>query len=464
MEITQKTDANNNYVPVSVPEKTSTAIVNEDDVEDNAFFRNDHQQEDQNARPPPPPPSSSKSSFQSLTLGLLSASPTLLLIGFGANASIGSICIYIGLLLMTSLCAQYASNNIQSGIVRWVLGLVLVGITSSFKSGSLLASCDNAVMKAVLYAVTALWECSNAVLVIGGRDLFQRYNIGSDINHVSSRDIILSALAPCQVKFIHQNTEGFSRFGAVDVNNYCSPGGRTGRRSIHITSCAVGVASMYFLLVKVQPIQTVITSFILFELEYMALMASMAVVVLDIPSHLWQIIHDMLALTKILGDTTNTTPEVILPYGWIYSSNSTRQFWSRWSRPGMQLIRHLFYYPLGGRNRWYISIPIMFLLNAFSHFDLSYALVGDRAEVYWIAIFGTLAIVAMLEVAGDKLFGIDIAVDNEDGSSNHSVSFPMWYTVARATLAHASLRFVMYIMIYKCFHSSLSQLFIPIGM
>ena len=123
----------------------------------------------------------------------------------------------------------------------------------------------------------------------------------------------------------------------------------------------------------------------------------------------------------------------------------------------MQLIRRLFYYPLKGQNRWYISIPITFLLNANAHFDLSYTLVGDRAEVYWMILFGTLAVVAMLEVAGDKLFANVIILDgegnnNNNNNSNANVSFPRWYKIARAVLAHASLRFVLYIMIYKIFH------------
>merc|ERR1711966_645876 len=99
-------------------------------------------------------------------------------------------------------------------------------------------------------------------------------------------------------------------------------------------------------------------------------------------------IHDLLVSTPYFSQLSQLPqPRVILPYGWIYSSKSTREFWSRWSRPAMQLIRYLFYYPLGGRRNWYVSIPVTFLLNASGHFDLSYALVGDKSEVYWIAFF-----------------------------------------------------------------------------
>lgn len=387
-----------------------------------------------------------------LLLGLLSTSPTLLLLGFGANTSIWSIFVYVALILVTSICAVYTAFKIESGIARWFIGLILIGLTSTFKSGHLLAFYynNNVLMKGVLYAITALWECSNAVLAIGGKDLLERYNIS-----FQHRDIILLALAPCQVKFFRQESAtGYpSRSGGVDW----SLSGKLGRRSIHIMLCTFGVAALYLLLAHIQPIKAVVTSFILFDIEYSALMASMAVVVLDIPAHLYQIIHDGLASTSLFttASSSTSTPQVILPYGWIYSSTSTREFWSRWSRPAMQLIRRLFYYPLGGRNRWYISIPITFLLNANTHFDLSYTLVGDRAEVYWMILFGTLAVVAMLEVAGDKLFANVIILDGEGNNNNNSnanVSFPRWYKIARAVLAHASLRFVLYIMIYKIFH------------
>eukprot|EP00578_Thalassiosira_sp_NH16_P008276 CAMPEP_0181112356 /NCGR_PEP_ID=MMETSP1071-20121207/19774_1 /TAXON_ID=35127 /ORGANISM="Thalassiosira sp., Strain NH16" /LENGTH=365 /DNA_ID=CAMNT_0023196329 /DNA_START=231 /DNA_END=1328 /DNA_ORIENTATION=- len=324
------------------------------------------------------PPPSFSTILRMLSLGLLSASPTLLLIRFGARTSLPHVCIYIGLLLVPPLCARKC--DVQSGIMRWILGFVLLIVTSSFKSGFLLASCDGMVMKGVLYAITALWECSNVVLIIGGKDLLRRYNIDRD----GPSDIVLLALAPCQVKFIPRENDT----NGID-NNLCSlSSGRSGRRFVHITTCLLGASGLYFALVSFQTIRTVVTSFVLIELEILVLMSSMAVVILDIPSHLWQVIHDLLASTSWFAPSysvhqlSTTTPKVILPYGWIYTSKSTREFWSRWSRPAMQLIRHLFYYPLGGRDRWYLSIPIMFLINASSHFDLSYALVGDRAEVY----------------------------------------------------------------------------------
>lgn len=328
----------------------------------------------------------------------------------------------------------FAKFHYPHAALRWLLGVIMLLSASSFKSGHLLASCDNMLVKGVLYAITALWECSNAVLIIGGEKLSERYNISRD----GPRELLLYALAPCQVKFV-QGDEGSIHAGCWP------PGGKLGRRSIHIVLCGLGFASGFYLLTKVETIQTIITSFILFELEYMAVMASMAVVLLDIPSHSWQIFHDGLISTPLFAPHT-TTPHVILPYGWVYSSKSTREFWSRWSRPATQLIRHLFYYPLGGRERWFLSIPIMFFLNASSHFDLSYSLVGDRAEASWLALFGTFALVAMVEIAGEPFFA--------------SVA---WSRFARGFLAQASLRVGLYIMVHKCLQTSLRNMLTSSG-
>lgn len=374
--------------------------------------------------------------FRALCVGLLGAAPTLLLIGIGAKpkAPISSISIYVGLLLAAPIISQY---EVKSGVARWFLGFILLALISSWKSGVLLASCDNMAVKAVLYAVTALWECSNVVLILGGKDLSERFDIRGP------REVILYGSAPCQVKFIAHH---------IHAGSDCSPDADR-RRSIHISLCVIGLAALYYLLVGVQQVQQFFTSFILLEIECLAIMASLAVVALDIPSHGWQLIYNLLASMPLFASSSvrhASTPNVILPYGFVYSSKSTREFWSRWSRPAMQLVRHLFYYPLGGINRWYISIPVMFLLNATTHFDLSYALIGEKREVYWIALFGTLAATAMLEVAGDKWF----AIVESDGS----VSFPSWYSIARAILAHLSLRLVLYIMVHLCLKTSLGKL------
>lgn len=364
-----------------------------------------------------------------LGTGILSSAPTLALIGFGSGQSAGPLCIYTALILFTSIPAFYLRH--KGGVLRWFVGFLVLLILSGFKSGLMLATCENFAIKAGLYAITALWECSNAVIILGGNALFNRFGI-QDLNTT-----ILYVCAPSQVLFV---AEAGATSGAPNL-----------RRTIHISLCGAGLALIYILLNAFESTRKMITSVVVLEVECLAFMASLMVVILDLPSHLWQCIHDIIPSPS----AHSTTPRVVLPYGWVYSSTSTRQFWSRWSRPATQLIRHLLYYPLGGRDRWYLSIPIMFGLNATSHYDLSFSIVGDRAELFWNLIFGTLAIVAMVEVVGDSYF------TNRDGriQDHGEVELPKWYVWIRGILLHLSLRLVLFFMIHKCFKMSLNELF-----
>jgi len=448
MEISQE---NTDYVPVRMRMDGTLSMSSEDNDVGNI----EDQSQSAAAASPSTPPQHIMNICRTVSLGLLSALPTMLLIHFGANASIFSTVRYFIGLMSAAILIPNAHD--KSGVMRWIFGVIFLGAASSYKSGVLLAKCPSMPRKAVLYAITALWECSNASLIIGGKDILEGYNVSRD--HMS-RDVALMALVPCQVNFVPQNHDDGSlrsRFQARDGHVYFV-------RCACILTSLMGV---WFMNAVVAPFvadlslsaQNSGAAFVLFlvDLECMAIAASMAVLLLNIPSLLWQIIHDLLAPTSLFTTLSSvmqhapTAPNVILPYGWIYSSKSTRVFWSRWSRPAMQLIRRLFYYPLGGQNRWYLSIPVTFLTNASTHFDLSYAIVGDRAELYWIAIFGTLAIVSMLEVAGDKFL--------PEITSDGDITFPFWYKCIRAFMVHASLRLVLYIMVYKVFHTSFHDLF-----
>ena len=138
--------------------------------------------------------------------------------------------------------------------------------------------------------------------------------------------------------------------------------------------------------------------------------------------------------------------QVIYPYGSIYLS-----FWSKWSRPASSLIRHMFYYPLGGRGRAFLSIPLMFLLNASSHYGVSEALVGDKSELGWNIVFGALGLVAAIEVYCDSIFE---RIDTGDGTRLTN----KWWARIRFVLATASLRFAAYTLLHKCLNSSLHSL------
>jgi len=355
-----------------------------------------------------------------LCIGLLSSSPTLILMGVICDKSPLFLLAYTFLLWFTAIPAFYLQN--KHGIIRWFFGFSILVILSGFKSGILLANVHQFLWKAGLYATTALWECSNAVVILGGTKLLQRFGIHN------LADAILYASAPSQVY----------------LNSMSATGAPNQRRSIHILLCGLGVVALlystFFRIIGIYASQVLIL-----ELEFLAFTASLMVVLLDVPAHVWQCTHNIIPY----GNDVSAV-KVVLPYGWVYSSTSTRQFWSRWSRPATQLIRHLLFYPLGGIQRWYLSIPIMFGLNATSHYDLSFSLVGDRAELSWNLIFSTLAIVAMVEVVGDSYFGV-----NENGVEAQVP--PRWYRWTRTILVHLSLRLVLFLMIHKCFKMSLKD-------
>eukprot|EP00622_Pseudochattonella_farcimen_P006798 FR742661.1.p1 GENE.FR742661.1~~FR742661.1.p1 ORF type:complete len:169 (+),score=0.71 FR742661.1:34-507(+) len=134
----------------------------------------------------------------------------------------------------------------------------------------------------------------------------------------------------------------------------------------------------------------------------------------------------------------------IFPFGSVYFSTSTREFWSRWSRPAGALIRRMVFHPLGGQHRAWLSIPTMFVLNSASHYDLSYVVIGDRAESSWSVVFGVLCFAALLEVSVTKCV------------VSGSKAPARWLQVSRGAVAHVSLRIALYVLMKHCLGISLS--------
>ena len=340
----------------------------------------------------------------------------------------------------------------RGSVARWFAGFCCVLALSGYKSGILNNAFFEKDRKALdarqvlFFATTALWECSNAALVFGGRDLQARFGI------TSYRRALIAAFVPCQVRFVSEQKPGLilrrsSHLGAWFLCSWCW---RTALRS------STGLI-------------TVITSSPLLEAEAIALLTSSAVLVLDVPGHLTQIAMDLLLRTN--PEDPDLKTEVILPYGSVLWSLSAREFWAKWSRPATQLIRLMIYYPLGGRARWWLSVPCMFLLNASAHYDVSFALVHARAEREWNLIFGVLGCAALIEIlASDQMVraarpgadrqDADAATETRElpaGSATPAPRqvldlAPLWFKVARGLLAHASLVFAVYLLFTGCFN------------
>jgi len=156
--------------------------------------------------------------------------------------------------------------------------------------------------------------------------------------------------------------------------------------SLHLGSYALGWFVLPYLLKEIEELK-----FTILEAEGIVIYISFLVNIWNLPAHLYQLLMISYPL------------QIICPYGSIYVSASSHEFWSKWSRPASSMIRHMFYYPLGGSGRAWLSIPLMFLLNASSHYSVSESIVGDRNETGWNIMFGILGIAATLEVLGNKI-------------------------------------------------------------
>lgn len=321
---------------------------------------------------------------------------------------------YLGLHLVSIPLAFKLRDH--SGWVRWPTAFLIVAIMGAIKTSSIqIFFKDDAVStKGMFYAFTALWECSNAVCIFGGKDLLDFFGINN------YRRALFAVLCPAQIKFI---SETFPRDKWL-----C--------RSLHIGCYLVAFFVLRYLLLYV--VETV-QAYPVLEAEAIVILVSCAVHIWNIPPHLYQMC--------LIGYPV----QAIYPYGSIYFCTSSRDFWSKWSRPASSLIRHMFYYPLGGRKRVWLSIPLMFLLNASSHYGVSEALVGDRSEVGWNMVFGVLGLVATIEVFGN------LFVERIDADDSRTAAKDWWFRICFVA-ALVALRFAAYTLVHKCLNSSLSGL------
>jgi len=268
------------------------------------------------------------------------------------------------------------------------------------------------------------------------------------------------------------------------------------KRSVYIVSYGIAVVllkyGLHFIINSVE-------EWPVLEAEGIVMLLSCMVHIWNIPPNMYQLFMNLARVMMMTMRRNNhsspsysnetstamtaTSIQVIYPYGSLYWSISSREFWRKWSRPSSSIIRHMFYYPLGGQKRAWVSIPIMFWLNASSHYSVSEVLVGDRAEMEWNLVFFALGLAATLEVLGDNYFNIAtqeiplvVASSNEEETSSQreervghtssrgtregdvQIVIPQWWKGIRFLMASISFRFAAYVLLHNCFHSSLTVL------
>ena len=280
---------------------------------------------------------------------------------------------YVAGHLFTATLAVFCRSSTRA--VRWVAGFACTVALAGFKTAALMPALGGEIGlggKMLAYAASALWECSNAALVFGGEALQSSFQISG------YRRALVTGLIPCQVRFVNR-----------------SQSGRTLRRCVHLSIWFLGGFLFRGMLRSSAALENVAMASPILEAEAMAVLASVAVLVCNLPAIFCQIAMDI--VLRFWPNDSDFRVLVILPYGAILLSTCSRDFWNRWSRPATQLIRQMLYHPLGGANRPWLSIPAMFAINAISHYDVSKTLVGDRAEMSWNVAFGVLGCAALIE-------------------------------------------------------------------
>lgn len=421
----------------------------------------------------------------------------------GAVAVVARVLAYIALLLGTSSTAYKLQD--WGPKWRWFCGFLCAVVLSVFKTlvlvpavlpgaapggasgpggyGTILGD------RMVLYALTALWECSNASLVFGGNELLQKLGI------TSNKRALVAGLAPCQIKFVTScttNNNTINNEKSIINNVEQKPQQqqhtlavmhvqRTNRRSLHIILCfVVGYCSRLILLrwCSAGPSKQSIVRVVL-ETEVLAILLSVFVVaVFDAPSHLWQLAANPVwryfssSSSSAEQMTDATRIEATLPYGAVYLSTSTRDFWRKWSRPATQLIRQIVYHPLDGPRRPYLAIPLIFVGNGASYYEVGKALVGDRQDnKFWtIIVFGVLGLAATFEVLATNFMTTRVGAEEarrEALISSERTSpkqeddvhlLPLWFRLARGVAAHLSIRVALYVFVHRCLNVDLWSL------
>ena len=347
-----------------------------------------------------------------------------------------------------------------------------------------------------VYATTALMECSNASLIFGGRKLQNRFGIFTyrrafltalvpcQAKFVEQRASIsageeegprkgcLAFSRSMLLAMFCKSTSGDDRT-RLHMQRFC----RTSTRTVHL---AVGMSLGLLLRLLLRSfdgaVVTVLSSNVILEAEALAVVMSCFVLFCDVPGHLMQVVVDLFVLSTSMRpslgprrggeglDAVATDEEtavgggtccsdsgtatgrgtffrdleelrVILPFGAVFLSTSSRQFWGRWSRPASQLVRLLIYYPIV---RWvprYVAIILLFAINSTAHYHLG------QSKDSWNTVFGVLAVAALVEVAA-----LDYLDERyPDIPRRRSFRVCLW------AFTHASLITAAYVLTKGCF-------------
>eukprot|EP01063_Lacrimia_lanifica_P007951 TRINITY_DN1510_c0_g1_i1.p1 TRINITY_DN1510_c0_g1~~TRINITY_DN1510_c0_g1_i1.p1 ORF type:complete len:422 (+),score=107.13 TRINITY_DN1510_c0_g1_i1:77-1267(+) len=350
---------------------------------------------------------------------------------------------------------------------RWVCGVWYVGALAVLKLAVLLRGLydANPVAWAAVFAVTALWECSNGALIFGGAALQEAHGIAT-LGQLGAAWAVPAQVNVLQGK--HSDEElglvGAQGASAAAARHHHAPTWRRlAIRSAHVAAYLSCGFLFRFALQKLcgatddAALPPIVRTVL--ELEAVVVLGACFIQALNV----LPLIAQAMALAVARGPRSGY--QVIFPYGSFYFVTATRAFWARWSRPAGQVIRRMFFTPLQGRQlcpSW-VLVPFVFLLNAQSHFLITIVVrrpaPGADAHAkasfyltllgYWALAYGVLAAAAVLESVLDPFIARRCAAADECGPE--PAPLPTWYRVVRGAAAHAALRVAAYAVVYGVF-------------
>eukprot|EP01084_Bolivina_argentea_P134116 236633_1 len=266
---------------------------------------------------------------------------------------------FLALAWITSLCAGVLAYRIRHTRpwIRWTIGVVTLKMTQHTQNYShnewrqilpVFVTDPQISLYWIVFTVSVCMMWANAwCIFFGGTQYCRKHGIDS------YRKAMIVSICPGQMYF---RDNKHSRRKAV-----------SNLIRIGIVFCVGSVVSLFVRSID----QTLIEFNVLVHMEVLGLLFSAALFLANIPANLHYLLW------------SNDDMEVIEPYDLAYFSESIRSFWKNWSRPGGELFRYMFYLPLGGRDRYWASVSMVFLANCTCHYDFSMNMYGYRAMYEW---------------------------------------------------------------------------------
>eukprot|EP01084_Bolivina_argentea_P096286 173103_1 len=223
----------------------------------------------------------------------------------------------------------------------------------------------------ILNAIFSFHFATGCVGIFGGKKYFKKHGINS------YKKAIISGLSDSQVYFKQNKNAPYKAL----------------KKLLKIFgSLSIGYVIAKYLKSNPLIVENIKKNTIL-HLELLGLLVSIQVSINCIPANLHYLIFGI-----------NEDIEVIAPFDFVFFTSSIRSFWKNWSRPVGEMLRYAVYNPLGGRDRYWLSVPAVFAMNCTVHYDSTMNLYGYRAMKEWNKAFLVMGTSISLFMLSENIF------------------------------------------------------------